>query len=269
MAFAGPRRALLTQGFLPQSVALFARFTTPPTPSRKIIINNYIKALISSGVWQKFDALYVMAAADSQAARRNWVQDAFNLTGISSPTFSTDLGYSGNGTTSYLTTNFSPSTNGVQYLLNSAHLSAYNRTSRTSNANTALIGANGVGAIVFTASNIFPKASGNLIGELNANGGSGTNANAQGFYVVRRSASNAVAVFKNNTKSYTTSVVSVGRPAYDIFILAENSPSGALYKSTDQIAMASIGASLTDQEISAFTSATEAYMDALGAGIIP
>ena len=50
------------------------------------------------------EGLWVTAAADAQAGRQNWVQDAYNLTTVKSPTFTADRGYQGNGTTSYLWT---------------------------------------------------------------------------------------------------------------------------------------------------------------------
>ncbi|HXC20220.1 MAG TPA: hypothetical protein VNV13_01980, partial [Steroidobacteraceae bacterium] len=61
-------------GYLTQSCAIFAAFTTPPTTSRKVIINTLVNALLngSTDTWDKMDVLYVMAAADSQAASINW-----------------------------------------------------------------------------------------------------------------------------------------------------------------------------------------------------
>lgn len=100
---AGPR-------YLAQAKALFARMTTPPTRARMNLINQMIGALLDAGVWQKLDALYVMAAADSQAARLNWIADQYNLTAVNSPTFTVDSGYTGNGTSSYLSTGMVAST---------------------------------------------------------------------------------------------------------------------------------------------------------------
>ena len=55
-------------GFSPQALALFARMSTPPTGARKVAINRLYNDLISAGTLSKMDALYVFAAADSQAA---------------------------------------------------------------------------------------------------------------------------------------------------------------------------------------------------------
>lgn len=101
--FASPR-------YLAQAKALFARMTVPPSNARKSLINQTISALLSAGVWQKLDALYVMAAHDAQAARLNWIADQYNLTAVNSPTFTTDSGYTGNGTNAYLSTGMVAST---------------------------------------------------------------------------------------------------------------------------------------------------------------
>ena len=86
--------------FLPETEALVARLTTPPTLERKERVNTLISSLIDAGVWAKLDCLWGMAAADAQAARQNWSQDAHDLTTVNSPTFTADRGYRGNGTTS-------------------------------------------------------------------------------------------------------------------------------------------------------------------------
>lgn len=92
------------------ALALFTRFTTPPTFARKAAINALIVALKTAGIWSKLDTFYVLAAADSQAARCNWITNLYNLTAVASPTFLADRYYLGNGTTSYLNSGFNPTT---------------------------------------------------------------------------------------------------------------------------------------------------------------
>ena len=112
-----------------EAAALVARFTTPPTNARKVLIDNFIGALKTAGVWSKLDALHVTAAADSQAARQNWVQDAYNLTAFSSPVFTADRGYTPDGSASYLDSGFNPTTAvGAKFLLDDAHMGAWHLT---------------------------------------------------------------------------------------------------------------------------------------------
>lgn len=112
-----------------EASALVARFTTQPTNARKLLIDNFIGALKTGGVWSKLDALHVTAAADSQASRQNWVQDAYNLTAFSSPVFAADRGYTPDGSASYLDSGFNPTTAvGAKFLLNDAHMGAWHLT---------------------------------------------------------------------------------------------------------------------------------------------
>lgn len=112
-----------------EAADLVARFTTPPDNARKALIDTMVGVLKAAGVWSKLDALYIMAAHDSRAARRNWIADAYNLTPTSSPTFTADQGYAGDGSTSYLSTGFNPATAvSPKFVQNSAHLAAWSRT---------------------------------------------------------------------------------------------------------------------------------------------
>lgn len=94
----------------PATDALAARMSVAPDGTRIGTIDTLIRALKAAGVWSKLDVLYLTAAHDAQAARLNWISTSYNLTAISSPTFTTDRGYAGDGAASYLDTGYSPST---------------------------------------------------------------------------------------------------------------------------------------------------------------
>lgn len=116
----------------PAANALFARLNTPPTSARKTLINNLIVSLKTAGVWSKLDAVYMLAAADSQASRQNWIADQYNPTPVSSPTFVVDRGYTGDGSASYLDTGFNPTTAvAPKFTQNSAHMGLWSRTNFT------------------------------------------------------------------------------------------------------------------------------------------
>lgn len=93
------------------SCAIFAAFTTPPDTTRKGVINTAVLALKSCGTWTKMGFAYVTAAADSQAARINWITPGTaTLTAINSPTFTADQGFNSDGSTSYLDVGAAPGT---------------------------------------------------------------------------------------------------------------------------------------------------------------
>jgi hypothetical protein len=96
-----------TGGFSPFSLAIFAAFTTPPTAQRQVIIDTCVNALVASGVWDKLDVLYMLAAADSQAALVNWVNPGtYDGTLVDTPTFTADEGFTGNGSSDEIDTGF-------------------------------------------------------------------------------------------------------------------------------------------------------------------
>ena len=116
-------------GYSPEAVALFARMTTQLSVGRKALINDLIVALKAAGVWTKLDVLHVMAAADSQTARQNWLADQYNLTPVSAPVFTPDQGYQGDGASSYLSTGFNPATAiAPKYSQNDSHHGLWSRT---------------------------------------------------------------------------------------------------------------------------------------------
>ena len=94
--------------YRPEALALFERMSVEPTNARKAQINALFSSVAS--ILPKLDSLYLTAAHDAQAARLNWVADQYNLSAVNSPTFVTDSGYTGNGTSSYLSTGMVTST---------------------------------------------------------------------------------------------------------------------------------------------------------------
>lgn len=93
-----------------------------PSDAVKLKQNTLLTSLKSTGVWAKLDVFYVFAQdGGSSFATLNWKNPAANQAGIaSSPTFTSNQGFTGNGTSSYIDTNFNPATQGVQYTLNNA-----------------------------------------------------------------------------------------------------------------------------------------------------
>lgn len=103
------RRAVRGSGavvYEPETIALLARFTTPPTNTVKTKINNRFKALKNSAAGNLLlvsDMLYWFDLHDSQAMRRNVLADQFNLTAIGSPIHTPGVGVAGDGSSAALT----------------------------------------------------------------------------------------------------------------------------------------------------------------------
>lgn len=224
---------------LPQTLALFARMATPPTAARAKAINNLVSALVVNGIWDRLDAFYVLAAADSQAARLNWIADQYNLTEVNSPTFAADQGYTGNGTTSYLETGFNPTTAASpKFVQNDASMFIW---SRTDLANGALISADiGNANSRIIRSNL---ASGQAGGR--ANMASTNNAIAVGAYpglaAWSRTASAVYEGYANGVDAGGGTTASAALSNANFHILEATSTASGV----NQIAVAGWGASLT------------------------
>lgn len=251
--------ALGGQSFLPETEALVARFSTPPTYARKVTINTLIGSLISGGIWSRLDCFYVMAAADAQAARRNWITDAYNLIAINSPTFTADRGYTGNGSSSYLNTGYTPATNGVNTTQNSAHVAAWNRKVRAGEA-SQIVGA--AGQVHGLATRWVNDLAYSLV--------SGTTSQlvspgSDGFYVGNRSSGAAAELYRNGSPILSSSVSGGGLATVPVFILAQNNAGSPDRFSTDEAAAVSLGGSLNAAAQAAYDAAVRAYMIAVGA----
>lgn len=93
---------------------------TLPSASQQIKQNALVLALKSGGIWNKLDVLYIFANdGGSNFSTLNWKSPNNNqATLINTPTFTTNQGFAGNGTSSYINTNYTPSTVGNNYSLN-------------------------------------------------------------------------------------------------------------------------------------------------------
>ena len=97
------------------------------TTNEKTYINTFITALGTD--FAEFDRLWIHGLANSIAARTSLANPTSTMiTAVNSPTFTASQGYTGNGTNSYLNTNYNPTTNGVKYTLDSASIYVYSRT---------------------------------------------------------------------------------------------------------------------------------------------
>lgn len=96
---------------------------TLPTTATQQKQNKLLKSIKADGVWAKLDVFYVFAVDNNASAfaTLNWKNPNANQASIaSSPTFVNNGGFQGNGTSSFIDTNFNPATQGVQYTQNDA-----------------------------------------------------------------------------------------------------------------------------------------------------
>lgn len=247
-----------------EAAALFARMTSQPDATRKALIDACIVSLKTAGIWAKLEGLWIMAAADAQSARLNWVADQYNLSGVNSPTFTTDRGYAGDGSTSYLNTGFTLS-NGLLFTQDSASMWCW------LNAGTATTGGIALGASVATGtigSVLVPRFTGDVIrGRVNS--GSNTNLTTVttrlGFSGIRRSSSTSIASVKDNGTPTVATVSSASVPANTVFLGGEHASTGLSSPVDNRFAAAGVGASLTDTDLGNLYSTLNTFLTAIGA----
>ena len=102
---------------------------TLPSAGQQVKQNILLNTLISSGVWAKLDTLFVLANdGGASFACINWKNPTgTKATLVNSPTFTSNAGFTGNGTSSYIDTNYNPS-GSLNYKLNDASRYIYVKT---------------------------------------------------------------------------------------------------------------------------------------------
>jgi hypothetical protein len=263
-----PHHHRLGVSYAAEATALFARFTTPPTDARKGHINTLIAALKNASVWTKLDCLWVLAAADAQAAQRNWKADAFNLTPTNAPTFAADRGYTGNASNAYLATGFNAATAGGQYAQNSGSLGVWRLTVPTTGDNRVDIGVSSSGG-AFPSALIRPygQTSGKTDVGLNDNSAAGSLDRVTGFEVVTRNDSANIILYRGSAEAATQAKTSTALNSLAMTILALNVGGTPAQFSNSELAIAFIGSGLTLADVQAMKAAFEAYL--LGVGLGP
>lgn len=234
-----------------EALAIFAAFTTPPSTARKALIDACVVSLKTAGVWSKLDALYMFAAADSQAALINWKNPGtYNATAVNSPTFTADHGFTG-ASTKYIDSNFNASTAvGSLYTRNSACLFGWSLTAAQSDG--GLVGLSGA-----QAQNIYPRYTDNscFIDVNDVSSVTVAVATGAGMTLGSRTASNAVSGYRDGSSIGSSANASAALKNFDMLFLQDQS---TYY--TGVIACGGCGAGLVAGEVLAHYNALHTYL---------
>jgi hypothetical protein len=267
MGFLTVPAAIATQGnlFDPATNVLLAALTGIYDDTRKFNIDTLIRALKTAGVWSTYDVLCI-AGLNSADSLINWKNPGtFNSSLVNSPSFTADRGFTGNGTSSYINTNFNPVTAGGNFSLNSAHLGLYCRT----DSNPAL--ARDMGARTAFNSDesvLILQETGNAFAGLNSNGvDGGASGDSDGYWSSSRTASNAVVLIRNGSGFASSSRTSSAMPNLNIYVGAVNSSGSPLGYTARQYTAWSIGGGLTGTQLADEYTVIQAYMTAIGANV--
>ena len=245
--------------------AYFARLATKPTPQRRDAYQFLIGSLVGAGVWAKLDALWVLAAADAATAAVNLKSSSYALSLVSTPTFTADRGYTGNGSSTALSTGYNPGAGGTLYAQDSASLFGWSLTAGqvgAFNANNSMMGVAGGVSDSF----IYPRdTSDTYRARVNQTGSIGlTVTNALGFFVATRTAAAAGATYAYSNSAFSQTNTTTGAS-----VAVKNATWRLL--GTDlgfwagQMAVAGAGGALTRADSDALFAACQHYLRHAGA----
>lgn len=229
---------------------------------RKDLVNALIVGLKADGIWTKLDRLWIFAAENTQSALVDLKATA-TATAVNSPSFSADDGYTGNGSTSYINTNYNPS-GSSNFTGNAACFGIWD-ISTSSNSGTVPIGISYFGHL---SEGTIHYPDGNSYWRVNTSGGGLTVAYpGPGLFMANRSTSGANQLYRNGSSIVSDTVSATALTSTNFYVCARNNDSGtptAGSHSTDQIAAAIFGGTLTGTEHGNLYTRLRTYMTAVG-----
>jgi len=235
------------------------------------LLNTFITAVKSgmsiTNLSDAFDIMYILANETTEAALRNLVKRLHDATAYNTPTFTALEGYTGNGSSMYIDTNYNANTQGSRYTLDSASMGYYGRLNVTTGTPFGVFDNGGTTFSIINGRN----SSNQFQVRLNTAGAGviGTNyVTGAGLYIGSRTASNVTNGYTNGVVGTTKTDLSVSMYNYTHYILAAHRSVGATQYSTQQVSFAFAGRGLVQAEVTVIKNAFEAFMDANGKGII-
>jgi hypothetical protein len=213
------------------------------TTSEQTYINSFFYNLGTD--FTEFDRLWIHGVSNAIAARTSLANPTSTIiTNVNSVLFTANQGFTGNGTTSYLNSNFVPAVNGVKYQRNSANIFVYSLSNTNAGGVEGEIG-NYSGP---NYSYIVCKGTGLAFFALNSNNDSTISvADSLSLYQSIRTGSNTYLNYKRDTLLSTISQPSQALLNQSYFILARNGNGTPTSFSNRKLAASGMGSSSINQ----------------------
>lgn len=206
---------------------------TIPSSSQQDLQNQLVVDLKNAGVWSDLDLFYVFATdGDSDFASINWKDpNNFECTEVNSPTFTTNVGFSSDGSSSYLNTNWNVSTDSsnFQLLSNSLHYYISNETNGYHH-----------GARQSSDDNQIFYSSGLKRHQGNGSSFPSLNTSSNNFFSSIRNGS-STEQYVDNTLNRTRSNTPSALPPYDYTICALNNSGSIIFSGQTEISFLALG----------------------------
>lgn len=254
-------------GWSVEALTYYNLLTDPPDNETFQHIADFIDGLVTDGIYSKIDEMWLFAMNTEGNALKG-MKGYKNCIAVNNPTFTAYKGFTGNGSSSYLNTNFNLRNDGISFTQNSASFGLYNRTQMSTASTTRAEG----GSYTTTSTNVtvirtyFTTSVATALVNSSGSGNAISITNSQGFFIATRTGSTYYA-YKNGSGTSGTDTSQL--PANNnLFLLCLNANGSPFRYSTAELAFAFVGGYLNGTEVSNFTTRLETLLDALGAGVV-
>ena len=193
---------------------------TLPSSGQQTKQNQLLLDLKSAGIWSRLDTFAMFATdGNSSFALIDWKR-LVTYTAVNSPTFSTNGGFTGNGTSSHINTNFNPFSGSFNYVRDNASRSFWvDNRGTTGQIFEGLVNANNNGTFNDNTTAHQINSGTNML--LTA-----VNMASDGFKSINRTSGTAISIFNDTTQS-TGIATSAGLGNGNQVILRRNALYGA------------------------------------------
>lgn len=253
--------------FHPLSKAYFDFFTIMPSIKHRIIIDKFIsRPLVNTGISSTLDRFWLPATEVEQNGTISVLNPSSTaLTLVNTPTWVQYQGWTGNGTTQYVDTNYNPATNGVYFVQDNGSHGVYIRTNTAAGDKIEM----GHRNLLAKFSNITARYTGDIIScpvnsDLTGIIG-GANTDARGLISGVRTVSTSYSSYKNGALVDTDTANSVALFSANYYVFCRNTDGVATSFSDRQISAAFVGAGSINQLM--MYNIIQGYMTALGTQI--
>lgn len=234
-----------------------------PSAGQQTLQNTLVTDLKTAGVWAKLDAFGVRAVdGDSNFALIDWKR-LLTTTAINSPTFTTNVGFTGDGATSYIDNLYNPSVDAVNYTLNSASIGTYLQDDGGSGA-SGFVGYFGHAETTpLTKSAFISSFNTTKIGRINTDvSGVSTSSFGNNFYLLSRTSSASVTMYADGSVLQTASSTSTSLINNSLFSLTRGLNGAIGAPNTYPESLFCIGGDLS-AEAADFNTAVSTYLAAI------
>ena len=249
-----------------------ASLTTPLSKTYAATLDSFITkvkdSLAITSLSSKFDVMYDLGSETSEAGLKNLVKRSHDATAVNSPTFTQWQGFAGNGTTSYINTNYNVGTQGVNWATTSAGVFLYNRTNILTDSKALCANIQYTGTELRLEMTVRTTS---MQGRLNAtsaanNIGLSHNNDITGFHSFVRTGDDVTYTLRRaTTVTQTKSQTSPALPG-TVYLLSNR---GISAFSTNQLSFFACGEYLTVAETGKLANCVEWLQDRKGTGVIP